>query len=213
MGRRLALEGQRFGRLSVISLAGVKNGMSLWLCHCDCGKESTVIGKHLRTGNTKSCGCLQAERRLRLTHGHARRGSVSRTFSKWRGMIRRCTDPRCKNWKDYGGRGIGVCDRWLASFENFLSDMGEAPAGLTIERIDNSLGYEPGNCRWETVANQCRNRRSNRWPTYNGRTQCESDWALEMGVHRTTLRSRLSRGWPVERALTAPVETRYLRLA
>jgi hypothetical protein len=120
-------------------------------------------------------------------------------------MVRRCYDANSASYDRYGANGIGVCDRWRESFENFLADMGERPDGATIDRIDNARGYEPGNCRWATTAEQARNRTDNHTLTFNGRTMVMTDWAAEIGISVFTLSDRLRRGWSVDRALTTPV--------
>jgi len=133
---------------------------------------------------------------------HGGRGSPGyRTLDVWKSMIARCNYKNHKNYSQYGGRGITVCDHWL-SFENFLADMGTAPLGLTIDRKNNDGNYEPDNCRWATMAEQARNRRSCVWITFNGKTLIHADWARELGLTATGLRIRLKQGWPLERALT-----------
>ncbi|WP_199570603.1 hypothetical protein [Streptomyces murinus] len=123
-------------------------------CRCDCGNDHSLLFKEW--GRTQSCGCLRNERSAeRLTrHGH----KSSPLYASWAQMIQRCTNPDHKQWANYGGRGITVCERWL-DFPNFLADMGERPAGLTLDRIDNNRSYEPGNCRWADVSTQNSNRR------------------------------------------------------
>jgi hypothetical protein len=135
-----------------------------------------------------------------IVHGHCRRGAETRTNRIWRGMVTRCTNQRSKHWLKYGARGIVVCDRWR-DFRNFLADMGEAPQGQSIERIDNNGPYAPENCRWATTAEQASNKRNNRYLTVGGRTQTLAQWERESGVHRKTITSRLKCGWPPERAV------------
>lgn len=152
------ITGQRFGRLVALRIVG-KARRARWLCECDCGHEYTVEGTMLRSGNTRSCGCLQPQKaRNRVwKHGHAQHGP-SKTYTSWANMLRRCDDSTGRDFEYYGGRGISVCERWR-SFENFLADMGERPIGLTLDRIENDRGYEPGNCRWATWSEQQINRR------------------------------------------------------
>jgi len=135
--------GTRFGRLVVIERLDVRShGSFVFQCQCDCGKTMTISTSELKRGNTQSCGCYQKEgviqrNRDAATHGHTRGDRVTPTFSSWAAMISRCANANNVGFKNYGGRGITVCERWLHSFENFLDDMGERPTGKTIDRIDN----------------------------------------------------------------------------
>jgi hypothetical protein len=163
MGRpRLNLIGQKFGRLTVIAFAGIaKCGQSSWECLCDCGNKKIVKSDHLRRGNTKSCGCLRkiTTANRHLTHGM----SHSRIYKRWIGMIKRCYNQNESNYKDYGGRGIIVCERWINSFENFFKDMGSTyKDNLQLDRINNNGNYEPGNVRWATPKENSNNRRNSK---------------------------------------------------
>lgn len=134
----------------------------LWRCHCSCGSDILLVGRDLKSGHTQSCGCLQRElvgNRSR-THGESRKKSV--LYATWKNMIRRCTNPHTPGWGYYGGRGT-VCDRWRHSFENFRDDIGPHPGdGWSIDRIDNNLGYFPGNVRFATAKMQANNRRNSK---------------------------------------------------
>jgi len=135
-------------------------------------------------------------------HNHSKKGQWSDTYKRWARMIRRCTNPNHEHYQHYGGRGITVCDRWR-EFVNFLDDMGEAPPGLQLDRIDNNQGYCKQNCRWVTPKQNSRNRRSNYLITYCGKTRCLTEWAEYYGIPNTTLRRRIEEyGWSIEKALT-----------
>jgi hypothetical protein len=161
MGKHLDLTGQRFGHLTVLDKAGTTPaGKTIWHCRCSCGNETSVPAGALRTGNTVSCGCYRRElaRMRNFAHGHTVERKPSPEYSSWKAMKGRCFDPNDANYRYYGGRGITVCERWLA-FPNFLHDMGLRPEGKTLDRFDNDKDYRPSNCRWATPAQQSRNRR------------------------------------------------------
>lgn len=135
---------------------------------------------------------------MTVTH----RMTKTATYTTWRGMVERCTNPKNNHWHIYGARGISVCARWR-SFENFLADMGPRPDGMTLDRIDNSRGYEPGNCRWATPAQQSRNTERNVWIDWDGRRKTLKDWAADLGIAHRALTYRLRR-WPLHKAMTTP---------
>jgi len=208
MGKLIDLTRERFGRLVVIRQVDKGNcNRTRWLCICDCGKEVVIIGHSLKSGHTKSCGCLRKEiTRERFTkHGYDRLNRRTRIYQIWNDMIQRCTNSNTENYSRYGGRSITVCKRWL-KFENFLEDMGERPPNRTLERINNNKGYYKENCRWATQKEQARNRRNNHLIIYNGITQCIAAWAEELNINQHTLANRIFRyGWSIEKAFTTLV--------
>lgn len=203
------IRGQKFQRLTVLDRVGTcRLGRAVWKCLCECGVTTLADGPSLRTGNTKSCGCLKreiaAERcRNKTTHGDAIGGKVTREYRTWSGMWTRCTNPNSECWNFYGGRGITICDRWK-DFAAFLSDMGRKPVGMTIERVDTNGPYCPENCIWATIQTQANNRRDNVKLTFRGETHGLGQWAKIVGLNPTTLGHRIRSGWPVEMALTEP---------
>jgi len=146
---------------------------------------------------------------INLKHGHNRKDKISKTYKSWIDMGQRCTNPKNPAYKNYGGRGITICERWLDKnngFINFLEDMGECPKGCEIDRINNNLGYCKENCRWVTRYIQSRNKRNNKLFTYKGKIQILKDWAVEYKIKYKTLWMRIySLKWSIEKALTTPI--------
>ena len=190
-------EGAKIGRWALIELVKRKpNGLTWWRCRCECGTERVVNSSHLYSGKSKSCGCLQKEVASKVNSTHGMSHTVA--FRRWKNMLSRC---RNKNDKYYGGRGIGVCQRWL-KFENFYEDMGDPPEALEIDRIDNSKGYSPENCAWKTHKENNRNTRYNRVIFYAGEKCTIGILSERFGIPYDCIRGRLDRGWSIETALS-----------
>jgi hypothetical protein len=196
------MTGRRFGRLVVTGRGPDDKREARWHVRCDCGNLALERGSRLRSGRRISCGCLGKENHLAaiVTHGQTN----TRLYHIWHNIKRRALNPSDKDWPRYGGRGIGVCDRWRDSFEAFAADMGQPPSDAhSIERINNEDGYQPANCKWATRHEQGRNKRNNRIVEYRGRSMplseaCEQGGA---GISWHTARNRMKHGWSVERAV------------
>ena len=206
MSRVKDIIGQKFNRLTVVSRAeNSRHGNAMWNCLCDCGNMTVVLGSNLRNGEVKSCGCLLAEKnKARSTHGMTR----TKLYQTWANMRRRCTDPKSKSYKDYGMRGIYVCDEWENSFEIFRDwaiSHGYSE-GLSIDRIDNDGPYAPWNCRWATHQEQDNNRRRCVWISYHGRTQNLMQWCKELNLDYKLIHNRMFQsGMSFEKAITMPL--------
>lgn len=210
MGRFIDLTGQKINRWSVLERAPNRNHNTMWLCLCDCGNTKCVGGTALTSGHTKSCGCWRKEKITK--HGL----SASKTYGVWKHMVQRCTNTKTARYKDYGGR-ITICDRWNpkqgGSFKNFLEDMGECPPGLSLDRIDNNLGYYQENCRWISLQQQSFNKRNTVKIFYNNKEWCRAELARQFNLRPETLQNRINRGMSIEEALNTPLpkQTRKLK--
>lgn len=203
MPKFIDISNKKFGMLTAIRVSHRRNGYIYWLWKCDCGRDYIQLPGNVKSGNTRSCGCnrIYSTAEARKTHGM----SKSNTYRIWWGILCRCQNENYHAYKQYGGRGIKVCDRWNI-FENFLEDMGERPSKeLSIDRIDGSGDYEPSNCRWATRTQQQRNVKSNRMITVKGVTKCISEWAEITGIKKGTISTRLRIGWSAEDAITKPI--------
>lgn len=210
-GRKLAdITGNRYGRLVAVAYSHQnKKTLYCWLCRCDCGKECIVTYTHLKSGHTRSCGCLAVI--TNTTHGDSG-GSKKREpeYTAFAAMLRRCSDTKSRHYPRYGGRGIRVCDEWngFEYYPSFLAHVGRRPSDQhSLDRYPNLDGnYEPGNVRWATREEQAQNTSKNVYLTYNGLTLCLCEWARRCGFANATLNNRIKRGWDLERALTTPVQ-------
>lgn len=183
-----------------------------WWCLCDCAKEGeshkfVAYRSRLIKGSTQSCGCLA---RQRLSEGRTKHGLCSSKnphplYSTWEGIKQRCTNPMASNFKEYGGRGIKLCDRWI-DFPNFVEDMWPSWAkGMSLDRITPNSNYSKEECKWSTPKEQANNRRTNVLMSINGTTKTRMQWSEEFGVPYTTIRSRINSGWTPEKAVSEPI--------
>lgn len=202
---RIDITGKKFGRLTVLRYSySADDGQAHWECRCDCGNITTPSGSVLRRGKVKSCGCLRAEVNSYVHRTHGKNGTAEHRI--WNAMLNRCRNPKSKNYKYWGGRGIKVCKRWH-KFENFLEDMGKRPSPKhSLDRIDNNQGYSKKNCRWATTFEQNNNKRSNLIIEFRGEKRSRKEWSLITGIASATIWSRWSKGWSAEEILTTPVK-------
>lgn len=193
MPKKIELTGERFGRLLVVKDSGFRMfGKVAWECRCDCGKMHIVLSPYLRSGDTKSCGCLNGA----TTHGK----SYSKVYLAWSNMMSRCYNETASRHHLYKAKGITVCERWH-TFENFYEDMRDPPSdNHTLDRIDNAGNYEMSNCRWATQRVQGNNRDTNRFVTYLGRTQTIAEWGRELGIPRNIVYKRIKQNADINTA-------------
>lgn len=205
MGTLKDLTGQKFGYLTVVKTFR-KNKRTYCECICKCGNKIVTRKDALVNSRTISCGCLHKEksriiaRKIFTTHGLRH----SRLYGIWCGIKKRCLNTNCKSYKDYGGRGITICDEWKKDFKTFYdwSMANGYQEILSIDRIDVNGNYEPSNCRWSDKKTQNRNTTQNKNITYNGETHCLSEWAEILNIPPKTLFTRLRRGWTIDNVLT-----------
>lgn len=199
--------GFRVGTLVVIDHV-VSNGRGGYLVECDCG-VTKIVRQKVNLLRSKSCGCKTSDliSASRATHGMTN----TPTFRSWSSMRDRCLRESHKSFEYY--KDVEICERWVNSFENFLSDMGERPRGKTLDRIDNEAGYNPSNCRWATPKTQARNRSSNVLVTYQGKTRTLVEWSEITGISQDTLGRRLQRGWSEDRVIAEPIRPMRKRVA
>ncbi len=209
MRKAIDITGQKFGRLTAVRFIEVRKNSYFWLFKCDCGKDVMTQKGNVVSGLSKSCGCWKIQRLTK--HGMTK----TRFYNIWGHILSRCHNSNVERFKNYGGRGIKVCKRWL-TFINFKDDMYESyrehltkfgKKNTTIDRIDTNGNYCESNCRWATYKEQNNNKRNNRLLTHNGKTQCVLDWAKELKISPSILYKRITqRKWTIKQALTTPVK-------
>jgi len=219
MSKSIPLEvGQKFNRLTIIKLdhiekyispKGKKKNKVYYVCQCDCGKNLIVLKNEITSNGTKSCGCKREEniRKSITIHNMTK----TRLYKIWRNIKTRCLNKNNKHYKDYGGRGITICEDWkndFMSFYNWAITNGYKE-DLTIDRIDVNGNYEPSNCRWADRTIQNKNKRNNHLITYNGETHCVAEWSGILEINLRTLWSRIiNYNWPIEKIFETPVRKR-----
>lgn len=196
----------KYGKLTFVEDAGVnKHQKKLWRMLCECGVETVVIASQAKTGNTKSCGCLKKMGRPKV---HGKR--LHPLYSTWCNMKARCYNVNHPQYKDYGGRGIFVCDQWKHDFSRFLLDVGEKPdENFTLDRINNEKGYFPSNVRWADRNQQRRNSRAIREVTIGNETKVITDWCDIFAINLASVHRRLKKGEDIVSALTRPKAKRF----
>lgn len=202
MPKSADLTGQKFSRLTAIEpTMERRNGRIMWRFMCECGNEILAQGSSVALGNTRSCGCLKLEAitALKLSHGKCH----TRLYRIWCRIKQRCLNDKCSDYGYYGGKGITICARWADSFAAFAEDVGDS-GHLTLDRINNEKGYEPGNVRWATRKQQSDNSRKPKWVEIDGRRLNYSDWARELGMRECSITMRIKRGMTPEQAVTTP---------
>ncbi len=224
MPKFIDLTGRTFGSLTILALGTVIRGEAekgysqgkpvlRWLAKCECGDQREYLVRDFLDRNRQSCGCLSAH------NGYNSEGirldfewSKSAEYRAYLGMRQRCLNPKGKHYKNYGGRGIKISQRWLESFANFYEDMKTRPTPEhSLERLDVNGPYSKENCTWATWPEQMRNKRRTVRLTYQGRTQCLTDWAREIGINYISLSKRI-KCWGLEKALSTPINKRYVHL-
>ena len=189
--------GMVFGFLTVLSVQRKERSRLVAECSCVCGGRATPSISALKSGNTRSCGCLwlATVRTKAITHGQRQ----TNVWHVWQQLKQRCLNPKNKQYKDYGGRGIGVCPEWRC-FQGFIADMGVPAEEQSLDRVDNDKGYYKGNCRWATRKQQANNKRTNHYLTFRGKTMTMMQWSDELGIPYTMLRDRINGSkWEVEK--------------
>ena len=212
--KKLDLLNQRFGRLVVIEPSKSKNNETMWKCKCDCGNITIVSTSNLRANRIKSCGCFKLDKLIERSSTHNQRHT--HLYEIWKSMKQRCYNPNLKPYKNWGARGIKVCDEWRYNFQAFydwayangysVKTRNNQKTKLTLDRIDVNGNYEPSNCRWVDRKTQARNTRVNKYISYKGITKCLAEWCEELNLSYSIIHGRLFRGWTIEKAFETPIK-------
>jgi hypothetical protein len=212
MGYRCNMENRnKYGSLSIVRKADNLYGrFEAFLFRCDCGAEKVIAASNVFSGKVKSCGCLRrhVSSTIRKTHGMSR----TKPHWAWKHMKSRCLNASNKDYHKYGGAGITVCNEWKDSFEKFYEDMGDPPSSKhSVDRINNAIGYEPGNCRWATSSQQNRNRSCARYLTAFGETKLLIEWSTDIRCRTScsNLGQRIRKGWANEAAISTQTQGTY----
>lgn len=202
MSKFIDLTGNRYGKIVVLERAENRGKKTMWKCICDCGNYTITGASELRSGTTKSCGCLKFESR-NSTHGLRK----TRLYGIWCKMKDRCLREKNPAYKWYGGRGITICKEWLDDFTNFYnwSMQNFYDDNLSIDRIDVNGNYEPDNCRWIPLEEQALNTRNTKFLTYKGETKTVSEWCEITGIKKTTMLNRIRLGFTPEECIELPI--------
>lgn len=212
MPRRISIyTGDKFGRLTFTGEAPAKSNRRRGIFLCDCGTTTITAIYDVRNGHTISCGCYHDEirRKIRVTHGHTSCRRSTPEYRAWKAMKGRCLDPNNISYKNYGGRGVTVCDEWLHDYPSFLKEIGKRPSkNHSVDRINNNGNYEPGNVRWATRKEQRRNSDRVHPVTINGITRLICDWAAVSGVPEESISARIRHGWDLKRSVFQPIQKR-----
>ena len=205
MPNKIDLTGKIFGRLTVVKEGERRNSRMYWICKCKCGNTKEIGACSLRSGHTKSCGCLKKEKSAEKGKNSATHRMIdTREYSTWSSMKSRCNNKKHTEYHNYGGRGIKICKRWN-KFENFFEDMGNRPKNRSIDRKNNEGDYYKENCRWSTRVEQANNRRTNRFLIYEGERLNFVQWQEKLKLKTGTIGDRINAGWSTERTIETPV--------
>lgn len=200
------LVNKRFGRLTILECQEITSKNVIWKCRCDCGKITLVSQTGLLYDKTKSCGCIRKE--MLSNRSNAHHHSQTRIYKIWIDIKKRCYNINSINYKNYGGRGITICDEWkndFMPFYNWSMNNGYTDK-LSIDRINNDGNYEPSNCRWVDKFTQANNTRRNHYITYKGKEMTLAEWSKTLNIGYDCLKTRLRRGWSIEEAFNTPTK-------